>query len=102
MIVAREPTVDSERERIETQSAVVTDHIGWLQCIRLLSGLKAVGAVRRRRECKRHNGGGAATETVYYLLSKPITPQRPNQVVHDHWGIESVPQAHTRRRFVMN
>jgi len=31
-----------------------------------------------------------------------LTPERFNEVVRSHWGVESAPQAHTRRRFAMN
>jgi predicted transposase YbfD/YdcC len=37
------------------------------------------------------------TETAYYLLSSPLTPERCNEVVRSHWGVESVPQGHTER-----
>jgi len=42
------------------------------------------------------------TETAYYLLSSELTPERFNDVVRQHWNIESAPQAHTRRRFTLN
>jgi hypothetical protein len=83
-----EPAVDADHGRIETRNAVVSYDIDWLQDIHHWPGLKAIGAVRRTRESKRANGGPATTETAYYLLSEPITPERLNQVVRDHWGVE--------------
>ncbi len=40
------------------------------------------------------------TETAYYLLSKALTPQRLNQVVRQHWGIEN--SLHWRLDVVIN
>ena len=88
VIATREPAVDADHGRIETRNAVVSYDIDWLQDIHHWPGLKAIGAVRRTRESKRANGGPATTETAYYLLSEPITPERLNQVVRDHWGVE--------------
>jgi hypothetical protein len=46
-----------------------------------------------------------AQETVYLITSLSparASPQAILQTNRDHWGIESAPQAHTRRRFAMN
>jgi hypothetical protein len=60
-----------------------------------MAGLKAIGKVTRTREI----GDKTSTETAYYLFSAPISAQRGGEVVRSHWGVESAPQAHTRRRF---
>ena len=83
------PTVDADHGRIETRSAVVSDDVDWLQDIHHWPGLKAIGAVRRTRQFKGANAGPPKTETAYYLLSEPITPERLNQNARDHWGVEN-------------
>ena len=47
----------------------------------------------------RESDGKTSRETAYYLLSAPLSPERLNEVARAHWGVESAPQAHTRRRF---
>jgi predicted transposase YbfD/YdcC len=86
---ACEPTVDADHGRIETRSAVISYDIDWLQAIHDWPGLKAIGAVRRNREFKGANAGPPTTETAYYLLSEPVTPERLNQCARDHWGVEN-------------
>ena len=49
-------------------------------------GLKAVGKVERVREID----GKISCETAYYLLSAPLSPERLNEVVRAHWGVENV------------
>jgi predicted transposase YbfD/YdcC len=89
VVETAKPTVDADHGRIETRSAVVSYDIDWLQDIHHWPGLKAIGAVRRTREFKRAKAGPATTETAYYLLSEPITPERLNQTARDHWGVEN-------------
>src|SRR6202035_3616814 len=40
------------------------------------------------------------TETAYYLLSAPLSPERFNEVVRSHWGVEN--RLHWRLDVVMN
>ena len=89
VVETAKPTVDADHGRIETRSAVVSQDVDWLQDIHHWPGLKAIGAVRRTREPKGANAGPATTETAYYLLSEPITPERLNQTARDHWGVEN-------------
>jgi predicted transposase YbfD/YdcC len=89
VLATLKPTVDADHGRIETRSAVVSYDVDWLQDIHHWPGLKAIGAVRRTRELKGANAGSPTTETAYYLLSEPITPERLNQAARDHWGVEN-------------
>ena len=41
-----------------------------------------------------------STETAYYLLSTAFSPQRLNEVVRQHWGVEN--SLHWRLDVVMN
>jgi hypothetical protein len=44
-----------------------------------------------------------SAETSFYLSNRPIDAAQAAAAIRKHWGIESAPQAHTRRRFnVMN
>ena len=80
-----ESTVDGDHGRIETRTAMLSTDIGWLQEDHQWPGLAAVGKVVRVREA----AGDAATETVYYLLSAALAPQRFGEVVRSHWAIEN-------------
>ena len=90
------PVVDGDHGRIETRTASVMSDIPWLIDGHKWPGLKAVGEVKRVREI----GGKTTTETAYYLLSTPLTPERLNEVVRAHWGVEN--RLHWRLDVVMN
>ena len=95
-IIASAPAVDAGHGRIETRTAIVVSDIDWLIEAHEWPGLKAVGKVERTREV----GGKSTTETAYYLLSAPMTPERLNEVVRSHWGVEN--RLHWRLDVVMN
>ena len=94
--VSAAPVVDSGHGRIETRTATVSTDIEWLAQTHRWPGLKAVGKVARSRE----TGGKTTFETAYYLLSAPLSPQRLNEVVRSHWGVEN--RLHWRLDVVMN
>jgi len=78
-------TVDADHGRIETRSAMLSTEIAWLQDDHDWPGLAAVGKVVRVRE----SADKTTTETAYYLLSTPMTPQRFGEVVRSHWTVEN-------------
>ena len=80
------PTVDADHGRIETRAVAVSTDIDWLQEHHQWPGLKAVAKVTRTREI----GDKVSTETAYYLLSAPLSPERAGQVVRSHWCVENV------------
>lgn len=90
------PTVDGDHGRIETRTATVSTDIGWLQEAHHWPGLAAVGKVVRVRE----TAAKTTTETAYYLLSTALSPERFNEVVRSHWGVEN--RLHWRLDVVMN
>ena len=90
------PVVEADHGRIETRTATVSTEIDWLQKQHQWPGLKAIGKVVRRRE----TADKTTTETAYYLLSRVLSPERLNQVVRLHWGIEN--SLHWRLDVVMN
>ena len=90
------PVVESDHGRIETRAATVSTEIGWLQKQHQWPGLKAIGKVVRVRETAEKT----TTETAHYLLSRALSPERFNQVVRQHWGIEN--SLHWRLDVVMN
>ena len=69
---------------IETCTATVSIEIGRLQRQRQWPGLKVIGKVERTRETAEKT----TTETAYYLLSRALAPERFNEAVRQHWGIE--------------
>ena len=90
------PVVEADHGRIETRTATVSTDIDWLQKQHLWPGLKAIGKVERVRETP----DKTTTETAYYLLSVALTPDRFNEVVRQHWGVEN--RLHWRLDVVMN
>ena len=90
------PTVDGDHGRIETRTATVSTEIEWLQDSHQWPGLKAIGKVERMRE----TAAKTTSEIAYYLLSTPLSPERLNEVVRSHWGVEN--QLHWRLDVVMN
>lgn len=90
------PLVEADHGRIETRTAMVSTEIDWLQKQHQWPGLKAIGKVVRMRE----TADKTTTETAYYLLSRVLSPERLNQVVRQHWGIEN--SLHWRLDVVMN
>jgi predicted transposase YbfD/YdcC len=48
----------------------------------------------------RETAGKTTAETAYYLLSTPLSPERLNEVVRQHWGVEN--RLHWRLDVVMN
>jgi predicted transposase YbfD/YdcC len=57
----------------------------WLQDDHKWPGLKAIGKVVRTREV----GAKTTTETAYFLLSAPTSPDRFGQVLRAHWAVEN-------------
>jgi predicted transposase YbfD/YdcC len=90
------PEVEADHGRIETRTATVSADINWLQKQHQWPGLKAIGKVVRVRQTAEKT----TTETAYYLLSRVLAPQRFNQVVRQHWGVEN--SLHWRLDVVMN
>jgi predicted transposase YbfD/YdcC len=90
------PMVDADHGRIEKRTATVSTDIAWLAKNHQWPGLAAVGKVERTRE----TAAKTTSETAYYLLSAPLTPERFNEVVRSHWGVEN--RLHWRLDVVMN
>ncbi len=90
------PVVDADHGRIETRAATVSTDIAWLVETHRWAGQKAVGKVERIWE----SDGKTSCETAYYLLSAPLSPERLNEVVRSHWGVEN--RLHWRLDVVMN
>lgn len=96
--------LDKGHGRIEERSITVSHEADWLSGDRRFPGeLRLPGAttivkVRARTELKDR----CRTDTRYYISSASLTVEATGQAVRAHWGIESAPQAHTRRRFKMN
>jgi predicted transposase YbfD/YdcC len=90
------PVVEGDHGRVETRTATVSTEIDWLQKQHQWPGLAAIGKVERIRETP----DKTSTETAYYLLSTALTPERFNEVVRQHWGVEN--RLHWRLDVVMN
>ena len=90
------PDVDAGHGRIETRTASVSTDIAWLQETHQWPGLAAIGKVERSRE----TAGKTTRESAYYLLSAALTPERLNEVVRAHWGVEN--RLHWRLDVIMN
>ncbi len=95
-IVTTDAVVEADHGRIETRTATVSTDIAWLIKDHQWPGLAAVGKVERIREI----AGKTTSETAYYLLSAALTPERFNEVVRSHWGVEN--RLHWRLDVVLN
>ena len=58
--------------------------------------MAAIGKVHRIRE----TASKTTTETAHFVLSTPLSPERLNEVVRSHWGVEN--RLHWRLDVVMN
>jgi predicted transposase YbfD/YdcC len=94
--ITAKPVVDGDHGRIETRAATVSTDIEWLQDAHQWPGLAAIAKVDRTREIK----GKTTSETAYYLLSAPLSPERGNEVFRFHWGVEN--RLHWRLDVTMN
>ena len=83
--VAQATQVGKGHGRIETRVASVSADIAGLQERHDWPGLQAVGKVTATRR----KDGGASQDTRYYLLSQDWPPERCNDIVRGHWGIEN-------------
>jgi predicted transposase YbfD/YdcC len=94
--ITAKPVVDGDHGRIETRTATVSTDIEWLQDDHQWPGLTAIAKVDRVRETK----DKTTSETAYYLLSAPLSPERSNEVIRFHWGVEN--RLHWRLDVTMN
>ena len=94
--IAAEPVVEADHGRIETRTATVSTDVAWLNKDHHWPGLTAVGKVERIRE----TAGKTTSETAYYRLGAPFTPERFNEAVRAHRGVEN--RLHWRLDVVMN
>ena len=95
-LAVSEHMVDGDHGRIETRTAMLSTDIAWLQEDHHWPGLAAIGKVVRVREA----ADKTTTETVYYLLSAAMTPERFGEAARSHWTIEN--QLHWCLDVVMN
>lgn len=77
--------VDGDHGRIETRCATVCHQVAWLQQRHHWPGLAAIGKVEAGRETAK----GVETETRYYIMSAPLSPERFLHAVRAHWAIEN-------------
>lgn len=94
--ITAKPVVEGDHGRIETRTATVSTDIKWLQDNHRWPGLTAIAKVDRTREIK----SKTTSETAYYLLSAPLSPERSNEVIRFHWGVEN--RLHWRLDVTMN
>ncbi len=87
--VAQSTQVNKGHGRIETRVASVSDDIVWLQQWHDWPGLQAIGKVTASRRMVGQDPADASSETRYYLLSQAFPPERCNDIVRGHWGIEN-------------
>ena len=83
--LAQATEVSKGHGRVETHTASVSGDVAWLQDIHHWPGLKAISKVT----ASRHLYDRTSIETRYYLMSQLFTPERFNDIVRSHWGIEN-------------
>ena len=87
--VAQSTQVNKGHGRIATRVASVSDDIVWLQQWHDWPGWQAIGKVTANRRMGGQDPADASSETRYYLLSQACPPERCNDIVRGHWGIEN-------------
>jgi predicted transposase YbfD/YdcC len=97
---ASHSTLDNDHGRSETRTSLVSTDIERVQMRHQWPGLAAVGRVVRTRATAGKTASRTTTETAYYLLSAPLSPERLGQVVRSHWGVEN--RLHWVLNVVMN
>ena len=95
-VLASATETDKGHGRIEVRTASLTTDIAWLQEDHNWPGLKAIGKIIASREIDRRT----SSDTRYYLLSTPLTPESFNAAVRTHWGVEN--QLHWRLDVIMD
>jgi predicted transposase YbfD/YdcC len=93
-------TRDNDHGRIETRRSLVSKNVKWLQTRHRWPGLAAIGQVVRVRQMVAKTAPRTTSETAYYLLSTPLSPERLGQVVRSHWSVEN--RLHWVLNVVMN
>jgi len=92
--------IDCGHGRVERRLCAVLGDLSLLEKPSEWVGLRSLVRIQAQRFHKAT--GKTEQETRYYIASLPPDAARLNQLVRQHWGIESAPQAHTRRRFTLN
>ncbi len=93
-------TADADHGRVETRTSLVSTDIDQLRKRHRWPGLAAVGRVIRTRQTCIKGTPKKTTETAYYLLSTPLSPERLGRTVRSHWGVEN--RLHWVLNVVMN
>jgi predicted transposase YbfD/YdcC len=92
--------VDRDHGRVDARTSLVSTEIDRLQEKHRWPGLAAIGRVLRTRETRIRTVRQTTTETAYYLLSTPLTPEGLGNAVRSHWGVEN--RLHWMLNVVMN
>jgi hypothetical protein len=95
-------TIDDKcRNRHETRSVGVFDAAPAVPDTEWETHVAAIVAVERMVHAFQPATGlfKTSNEISFYLSNRPIGAEQAADAVRGHWGIESAPQAHTRRRF---
>jgi predicted transposase YbfD/YdcC len=98
--VVSHATRDNDHGRTETRRSLVSIDIEWLQARYQWPGLAAIGRVIRTRRTTVKAVSRTTTETAFYLLSSPLSPERLGEVVRSHWSVEN--RLHWVLNVVMN
>jgi len=92
--------VDCGHGRVEQRKCFVIADLSLIEKAAEWASLQ--GLVRIQSERYHKVSGKIEREIRYYITSLKPDAVRLNAVIRQHWGIESAPQAHTRRRFELN
>ncbi len=96
--------VDKGHGRIETRTVSVLRQVDWLDGDRRFPSevrfvdARSIVRVEARTELRDRS----RFDVRYYMTSSARSAAELARNTRSHWGIESAPQAHTRRRLMMN
>jgi len=102
--LAVKTTVEKGHGRIETRIATVSGNVDWIASERSYPGEPAFTTINTlvKVQSRTEHHDRCSFDTRYFISSAPPNIERMATAVRAHWGVESVPQSHTRRRFTMN
>ena len=90
--LARVEAVDKDHGRIETRSTTVSHDVGWLTGDRRHPGEHRFAALTSliRTTTQIERKGKVTHDTLYFIASARLTPERAAEAIRHHWEIESL------------
>ena len=86
IVIESATTFEKNRDRLETRKCWKAPNLDWFESLGEWASLKSAYAIERQITTKQKK----TKETMYYLSSLDVSPQRMLEIVRNHWKIESM------------